>query len=643
MPNNLIHSDSPYLLQHANNPVNWYPWGEEALQKAKLENKPIFLSIGYSSCHWCHVMEKESFEDKDIADILNQHFVSIKVDKEERPDIDKHFQEVYALMNRRGGGWPTSIFLTPELKPFYTATYLPPVPKYGMMSFRELLELISQKFAKEADLLCSKGEEILSFLNQNKTKIEATKLDKSITTRFITQAKQLFDNTNGGFGSAPKFPQVSTYQTLLALDSLNSDISILSMVTTSLDSMARGGLYDRVDGGFCRYSTDEAWVVPHFEKMGYDNALLCELYLDAYQTTKKPHYLAIAQKSIDFVIQKMSQDGLFFAASDADTKEIEGEYFVFTKHEIQNAWMEASIPKKDIDILYDALSVTQHGNFEGKNIISAKNSSTVELLAYYAKAIDALKDLRKTRQYPFVDKKIITSWNAMMIKALFKATKISPHYLAIAQKCLDSLLDTLYLEGQLYHATLISKKPKIEAFLEDYAYLAQALLEGYQATHKRSYLTLAVTLANEAIKRYYKNKKWYFSQGDFITDADIYDSSYPSSMAIILEVLISLHTLREQEYLHIVFDSLQRVSYDVMRQPISSPTLTRVIAQFLYGVFLLKGPQNALHPYPMLDQIDYPFLLTQEIKEDKWILCDSTSCFVETKEIDEIIKYLQKV
>ena len=640
MPNHLIHSHSPYLLQHANNPINWYPWGNEALQKASKENKPIFLSIGYSSCHWCHVMQKESFENDHIAKILNKHFISIKVDKEERPDIDKHFQAVYRLMNGKSGGWPTSIFLTPNLKPFYSATYIPPIAKYGMMPFDELLHLIAKKYAKDEQLLKAKGQEVLTFLNPQKTTIQATRLDNSIATRFISQAKQLFDTKHGGFGKPPKFPQVSTYQTLLALHKLHTDPAILPMITLSLDAMARGGFYDRIDGGFCRYSTDEAWLIPHFEKMGYDNALLCELYLDVYKETKSPHYLEIAQKSIDFFIANMSQNGLFFAASDADTEGVEGEYFVFTKNEIQNAWMEALIPKKDIDTLLDVLEVTKNGNFEGKNIITTQDSALAESLPFYTQAIDALAALRAKRVYPFIDKKIITAWNSMMIKTLFKASVSLPNYLESAKKSLHALLETLYLDGKLYHTTLYGNTPTIEAFLEDYAYLIDALIEAHQATLDKTYLDIAQDLANEAIRKFYKNKKWYFSQGDFQTKADIYDSSYPSSLSVMLEALLKLHSLQQQEYLHIVFDSLQMVSYDVMRQPISSPKLALVVMELLYGFYQLKTPLEASKQQKL--SFRYPFVLAGTSLDEKWSLCNEQKCFLHTNNIDEIATFLDR-
>jgi uncharacterized protein YyaL (SSP411 family) len=302
MANHLKNEHSPYLQQHADNPVDWYPWGEEAFAKAQKEHKPIFLSIGYSSCHWCHVMERESFEDKKIAKLLNEHFVPIKVDREERPDIDKHFQEVYQLMNGRPGGWPASIFLTEERKPFYSATYIPPEPRYGMMGFATLLETIAQKYKSAKPTLLEEAEKVLKHLHPDKEKIQATKLDSSIVNRAIEHAELLYDHRFGGFSKAPKFPQSSLLDLLLDLYLLTENKAALTMVEKQLFHMAKGGLRDLVEGGFCRYSTDNEWLVPHFEKMTYDNAQLAALYLKAYHITENTFYKDVAFEPIDFML-----------------------------------------------------------------------------------------------------------------------------------------------------------------------------------------------------------------------------------------------------------------------------------------------------------------------------------------------------
>lgn len=439
MANRLKNEHSPYLQQHADNPVDWYPWGDEAFEKARKENKAIFLSIGYSSCHWCHVMEHESFEDNITAEILNKNFVAIKVDREERPDIDKHFQEVYQLMNQRPGGWPTSIFLTAEQKPFYSATYIPPEPRYGMMSFSSLLEVIADKYKNEKTLLTEKADEILRFLNPKEDKIQATKLDLTIIDRMADQAKQLFDSEHGGFNKAPKFPQSSTLDILLDVYRITGDKETLNMALFSLSSMAKGGLRDLVEGGFCRYSTDNEWLVPHFEKMTYDNALLSEVYLKAYHVSANKFYKDVAFETIDFMMEKMSEDGLFYSASDADTEGEEGKYFVYNYDKALKSFEKAGIPTKEHAALAKALHITKEGNFEGKNIVRV-DDPTHPNIPYYDEAIEALLKRREKRVYPFIDKKVIVSWNAMMIKSLFKASRVDKKYLKIAIKSLDALL-----------------------------------------------------------------------------------------------------------------------------------------------------------------------------------------------------------
>ncbi len=642
LQNHLKNEHSPYLQQHADNPVNWYPWGKKAFQKAKKEHKPIFLSIGYSSCHWCHVMEHESFEDEKTAKILNEGFISIKVDREERPDIDKHFQDVYRLMNGRPGGWPTSIFLTEELKPFYSATYIPDEPKYGMMSFNALLDVISDKYKHDKKTLVTEADRVLQHLNPKKDKIQATKLDESIVGRVSDQAKQLFDTQDGGFNKAPKFPQASTLDLLLDVYKLTDNKETLNMALFSLSSMARGGLRDLVDGGFCRYSTDNEWLVPHFEKMTYDNALLSEVYLKAYHITKNDFYKNIAFETIDFMLEKMSKNSLFYSASDADTDTEEGKYFVYSYEKALELFEKVNIPNKAHKKLAKDLHITKEGNFEGKNIIRIDDSDSSEI-PYYAKAMEALKRQREKRAYPFIDTKVIVSWNAMMIKALFQAARADSKYLKFAITSLDKLLETMYINSQLFHSTLIGKEPKIEAFLEDYAFLAEALIEAYESTLDETYLITATKLTNTAIEKYYVHGKWKFSRGEFETDADIYDSSYPSSVSTMLSALYSISSLVDIVYKKFVYKTLEMYSYDVMRQPISTPKMTRMVIRYLKDDIIIKAKEEKLAMHiTELDTISYPFALIKNDTNDGFMLCNSNSCFAHEKDFNSVLKILEK-
>ena len=640
--NHLKNEHSPYLQQHANNPVDWYPWGEEAFEKARKEHKAIFLSIGYSSCHWCHVMEHESFEDEATAKILNEHFVAIKVDREERPDIDKHFQEVYQLMNQRPGGWPTSIFLTEELKPFYSATYIPNEPRYGMMSFSSLLEVIADKYKNEKALLTEKANEILRFLNPKQDKIEATKLDESIIKRLSDQAKQLFDSKHGGFNKAPKFPQASTLELLLDVYRLTGDKETLNMALFSLSSMAKGGLRDLVDGGFCRYSTDNTWLVPHFEKMTYDNALLAQTYLKAYHLSDNLFYKEVAFETLDFMLTKMSQNHLFYSASDADSEGEEGKYFVYTYEKALKSFEKAGIPTKVHEKLAKALHITKKGNFDGKNIVRIDDPAHLDT-PYYKEALEALAKRREKRTYPFIDKKVIVSWNAMMITALFKASRVDKKYLNPAINTLEMLLKSMHINSELYHSTLISKPPKIKAFLEDYAYLAEALIEAYESTLDEHYLLIAQKLANSAIEKYFDHGKWKFSRGEFETYADIYDSSYPSSVATMLSVLYSISSLVDIVYKKFVFKTLEIYSYDVMRQPISTPRMTRMVIRYLKDDIIIKAHEEKLKPHITdLDTLPHPFSLLKNDTNDGFMVCNSNACFGHEKDFAGVLEILEK-
>ncbi|MDQ7046419.1 MAG: thioredoxin domain-containing protein [Sulfurovum sp.] len=643
MANHLENEYSPYLQQHADNPVNWYPWGELAFEKARKENKAIFLSIGYSSCHWCHVMEHESFEDQATAKILNEHFIAIKVDKEERPDIDKHFQEVYQLMNQRPGGWPTSIFLTQEQKPFYSATYIPDEPRYGMMSFSSLLEVIADKYTKEKDLLTEKADEILRFLNPKEDKIQATKLDMSIIQRVSDQAKQLFDHQNGGFNKAPKFPQASTLDLLLDVYRITDDKETLNMALLSLSSMAKGGLRDLVDGGFCRYSTDNEWLVPHFEKMTYDNALLSAVYLKAYSVTGHEFYKSVAFETIDFMQDTMNKDGLFYSASDADTEGIEGKYFVFTYDKALKSFDKAGIPPKAHASLAKALHITKEGNFEGKNIVRVDDPARIDI-PYYKEGIAALKKRRdEKRTYPFIDKKVLVSWNAMMITSLFKASRVDTKYLKPAINSLASLLESMYINSELYHSTLIGKKPKIKAFLEDYAYLCETLIEAYESTLDETYLITATKLSNAAIEKYFDKGKWKFSRGEFETNADIFDSSYPSSVATMISVLYSISSLVDTVYKKFVFKTLEIYSYDVMRQPISSPRMSKMVIRYLKDDVIIKAKEKKLKEHiKELDALPHPFSLFKNDNNDGYMICNSNSCFGHEKDFSGVVEVLEK-
>ena len=635
MSNRLTLEDSPYLQQHKDNPVDWWPWCDEAFAKAEAENKAIFISIGYSSCHWCHVMEETVFENQECADILNDGFVCIKVDREERPDIDKHYQEVHLLLNRRSGGWPTSIFCTPQNKPFFAGTYIPPESNTGSiegMGFKELTQLIATKVAEHDPKLFQNADEIEGFINQVSHPKEATVLKEDFTKNFMLQAKNNYETKNGGFSVAPKFPHASTLNTLLTIDRLYDDVSAKAMVEHTLNSMIKGGMYDLVDGGFCRYSVDDKWLVPHFEKMLYDNALLCGVYSDAYLAYDNERYLQIAKECADFWHNYMSEDELFYSASDADSEGEEGTYFVYSYEEVYTVLKENDYD--NIEKMLEKIGLTQEGNFEGKNIIRIVEN----LPEWFDDGKILLQKIRQKREYPFIDKKVQTSWSSMMINSLFKLGAIDSKYTKRAIKNLDKLLETMFLDGTLYHTTLIHKKPKVEAFLEDYAFLSKALITAFTHTGNELYLINAQRFANKALELFYDKGVWNFSVGEFTTKAETTDNTYTSSISIIVDTLLSLGTLLEDEkYTHFAFKTMEYNSYDLGRKPIYSPYMLTQALRYIKGDRVIKSSLDNLKNNSLtLAKLSYPFVSLKKSEDDGFMICGDKSCFANISNVDEI-------
>jgi len=632
MANRLIDEHSPYLRQHANNPVDWYPWGDEAIEKAKREDKLIFVSIGYSACHWCHVMERESFENEEIAEILNRYFVSVKVDKEERPDIDRHFQEVFITMNGRAGGWPLSIFITPDKVPVYSGLYIPPESRYGMSGFREILLSLAKKYEKDRETLLKKGAEVLKFLEPPKS-IKATKIDEKLYDIFKKQIITVFDKEYGGFGSAPKFPHTSTLKSAINFYRLDRDEEMKQIVVKTLDSMTLGGLYDHIDGGFCRYSTDSKWLIPHFEKMLYDNALMIEVLILAYRAFGKERYLSIAKDTIEFMIDRMSSQNLFFSASDADSKEGEGYYFTFDYDEVLNAFKENGLNPE----LLKEIGITKDGSFEGRSIVRLGDISDIQR-EDIQKAFEILREIRKDREYPAIDKKIITAWNAMMIKALFVASRVDERYFDIAKASLEALNEKMRDGVKLYHSTLIDKEPKIEGFLEDYAWYSYALIEAYRSSLDESYLIDAISIVNEAIKQFYAGGKWRISNGEFKDFAEDTDTSYPSSVAVMVSVILTIRSLADSVYEKFAIKTLEVHSYDLMRQPISRPLLAMSAIRHIKDDVIVKGEIDKIKPIiRYLDNCSYPWIYPKPTLEKSIEVCSNRACFMSAKSIDEVI------
>ena len=623
MSNLLEHEESPYLLQHKNNPIYWYPWCDAAFTKAKEQNKTIFISIGYSTCHWCHVMEREVFEDEVMATFMNENFICIKVDKEERPDIDTYYQNVYQALNNKAGGWPTSIFCTSENSPFFAGTYIPLEPKYNIVGFRDLTQVIHTKVSTNEDAFVKNIEEVQQTLHKETSTTMLQELDVSIQEKFITQCKNNFEPTYGGFTTSRKFPQVFTLNAMISIYEFEKDDEIKSMITHTMDNMIAGGFYDLIDGGFCRYSVDAEWLVPHFEKMTYDNGLLCKLYLRAFKSFKIKRYLEVAQEIGSFMQKFMMQDSYLYSASDADTDGVEGEYFVYSRSEVLNAIRASGYEDKDAKKMTMRLLVSNSGNFEGKNIIHFANIQKEE---WFESVKLELQKLREKRVYPFIDKRIQTSWSSMMIEAFFTLGVYDEKYKELAQLSLAKLLDKIYIDENLMHSSLIEKDAKVEAYLEDYAYISKALIYAYEVCANESYLKTAKQIVDKSIQKYYKDGEWMFSVGEFQTQADIEDGSYPSSVGIIVDSLLSLGTMVDESYREVAFKTLRTYAVSIRDKSIVHSSLTEQTVRYLKEDRIIKAPIGTTFKELYL-HYDYPFLHVQYHAQDYYQLCSNSACF----------------
>ena len=528
MQNFLKNETSPYLLQHADNPVNWYPWCKEAFEQARKKDKPVFLSIGYSTCHWCHVMAHESFEDEKTAEILNQYFISIKVDKEERPDIDSIYMSVCQAFTG-SGGWPTTIFLTPDQKPFFAGTYFPKKAKYRQIGLQELLLAIHEKWKNDRKTLLDSAEDVISHLKQKNENVLADQesemiedADVQLIETAFRHYKHLFDSKNGGFGRAPKFPTPHNLLFLMRFYERSGKRDALDMVEKTLIQMYRGGIFDHIGGGFARYSTDDYFLVPHFEKMLYDNALLIMAYCKAYQITGKSIYYVAAKKTADYVLREMtSKEGAFYSAQDADSEGVEGKYYLFEPKEIIQVCGEAE--GRRFNQYFD---ITDRGNFEGKsipNLLKCSNGQNFEKESIselfksnrfeqeYEECKMKIYQYRKKRYHLHLDDKILTSWNGLMISAMCDLYRVSGDrsYLEAAVKAQDFIEENLSKEDILFVSFREGKRSE-KGFLDDYANEIFALIHLYEATFNTYYLKKAKMFYKKVMDSFYDKEKGGF-------------------------------------------------------------------------------------------------------------------------------------
>jgi uncharacterized protein YyaL (SSP411 family) len=550
--NRLAGESSPYLLQHAGNPVDWYPWGEGAFNQAAKDGKPVFLSIGYSACHWCHVMAHESFEDKRIADYLNENFISVKVDREERPDIDHiYMQAVQALTG--SGGWPLSVFLTSAGVPFFGGTYFPPHNTQGLPGFYNVLTAIKKAFAENITDIEKQAEELQAALSVvNRTTNASLQADRDSLTQAYRNLIKEFDYVNGGFGGAPKFPEPPAVEFLLRSYSHNGDPSTLKMAELTLTRMADGGIYDQLGGGFHRYSTDNVWRIPHFEKMLYDNALLSSLYVHAYQATKNLKYRDIACACLDYLLSEMrSAGGAFFSAQDADTDSAEGKYYIWTKKEIEEAG-----GSKETEAFKDYYGVTGSGNFDGYNVLTVANGGNQRLDPVLSEVKRKLLEVRRERVKPQRDEKILASWNGLMISALSEASAAFSNrdYLQAAIDCAEFITGSSGDSGILSHTWKDGIAGK-NSFLEDYSCVIQGLMDLHAATWSGKWLSRAIKLSRYMIENFLCQNDGLLY--DTINDGEVFfmrprnlvDGATPSGNSTAAMVLLRLFDLTgDQSY-----------------------------------------------------------------------------------------------
>lgn len=596
--NKLIDEKSPYLLQHAHNPVNWYPWGEEAFKKAKEENKPIFLSIGYSTCHWCHVMEKESFEDIEVAKLLNENFVSIKVDREERPDIDHIYMMVCQIMTK-SGGWPLNVILNPEKKPFFAGTYFPKDSMYGRIGMMDLIPRLADAWKNKPDEIKLSADEITKVV-QNSTVSKSNK-EVGLETLDISCAQLLknFDKENGGFGAAPKFPTVQNIMFLLRYYKRSENKEALNVALKSLKSMSKGGIYDHVGFGFHRYSTDEKWLVPHFEKMLYDQAMICMAYLEAYQITKDESFAEIAKNIITYVLRDMrDSEGGFYSAEDADSEGEEGKFYLWSEKELDE------VLGKDAKRLKDIYNTSEEGNFleestrkyTGTNILYLKEAVNDSDKEFLEAARKKLFNVREKRIHPYKDDKILADWNGLMIVVLSKASQIfsSKEYEDAAKKSVQFISSKMLKDGEKLIHRYRDGEANLTSCFDDYAFIIWGLLELYETTFDIKCLELLIKLQDHSIEHFWdKEKGGFFFTPDYGEELiarkkEIYDGAVPSGNSVAFLNLVRIYEITGDSKYNDYAIKLNKVFYD---EVVNAPFAYN---QFLSAVDFAHGPRKEI-------------------------------------------------
>ena len=594
--NRLAKETSPYLLQHATNPVDWYPWSKEALDVSKANDKPILLSIGYSACHWCHVMERESFQDDETAKMMNDNFVNIKVDREERPDIDNIYMKALQVMSS-GGGWPMTIMLTPDLKPFFGGTYFPPQDMMGLHSFKKVLSHVAQQYKENRKQIENSAEQICKRLVQESSTIDDKPLvNVSIEESFL-QIESRFDKIHGGFGTSPKFPQSYVIELLFRISQKPNLNYALSMTSLTLNKMAKGGIYDHLAGGFHRYTVDSNWITPHFEKMLYDNALLSSTYLHGYQLTGNKLYKETVEGVLEFVISSMCDpEGGFHSAINADSEGIEGKFYIWSRDEIRGV-----LDGNEYGVFCKYFNVTKDGNHEGKNILNIQ-SEHVNIASNLDMSGGRLSEIiqssktklyaeRKKRISPSLDDKVIVSWNGMMLSALSEASVVFGRndFLNIAKNNAEFIINKMCKNGLLMHVWK-NGDAKIRGYLEDYAFFADGLLKLYHATFNPRWIEFAKVFGNYIVDNFQDDRLGYFydttldHENPIVRPTSLYDGGVPSPGAVATRVLLALYSYTsDSKFLISAEKALKSVRMQMEEHPYATASWLVALDDYLLG------------------------------------------------------------
>ncbi len=646
MSNRLQYETSPYLLQHKDNPVDWYPWSAEAFEKAKEEDKPIFLSIGYSACHWCHVLSHESFEDNEIAEILNRNFISVKVDKEERRDIDSVYMSVCQAFTG-SGGWPTSIFMTADQKPFFAGTYFPKTSRGRMIGFKELLIAVSDAWKRDRASLMSQSDEIINRLKRNETFHNSAEIES--VHYAVSLFSRIYDEKYGGFGGAPKFPTPHNILFLLSYYERYKDKKCLQMAENTLLQMYRGGIFDHIGFGFCRYSTDRKFLVPHFEKMLYDNALLILAYCKAYSATNKRLYLEIAEKTADYILREMTSDeGGFFSAQDADSEGEEGKYYLFTPDEIKGVLGDTEAEK--FNRHYD---ITNIGNFEGKSIPNLLKSDPHD--KSFEPFLPKLQQFRKNRYALHLDDKILTAWNSLMIGAMCELylTSKKQIYLNAAQKA-DEYIRTHLCEDDKLFVSFRDAKRGVNGFLDDYASYIFAQICLYRATFDEEKLNRAKQMCDKVVSDFSDKEGGFYLYGNLseeliLRPKETYDGAVPGGNSLMAYNFVKLYLLTsDDKYKHLAERQLDFISYEADAYPTNHAMYLVALLEYKeppMKITVVADEKTDRKTLPLILPANAVVILLRESSKEyqlknaktTYYVCKGHSCMPPVNDLNEIV------